>query len=189
MSFPDLASPIIKYTGAALKALTGVMPGAVIPMLSMAEVLFGVLHAQLANDIGNFKCELLRREKAKTDQQVAEAKRKLAEAALVANRSADRHFQEKQRELELEKQRLDNAKSQAEIDVLRTDAHSRQVQAMAEGQARLLEAFSKLRQEGGDAFFSEENLKAIIASATNPPLLVSASASGESLPSQPPAAM
>jgi hypothetical protein len=118
----------------------------------------------LADDLGQIKDSLIRREKAKADAEEADAKKRLAEATEAANRATLHRRKDRLAELEFERKRLENAKTEAEIRALTSDAETRRIQAVADGEAKLIEALSKVKQEGGAVFFDTENLRRILDS-------------------------
>jgi hypothetical protein len=70
------------------------------------------------------------------------------------------------KELEVERAKIDlehqKIEAKADLEIKKQDADTRRITAIAEARARILEAASKLRQEGGEWFLSKENLQTIL---------------------------
>ena len=154
--------PLIWLSGIAIATSATAARAIALATLSLAKILLKLIVSHIATDIGQFKDDILRRHKAQADAASAEAKKKLAEAAEAVNRAALHKRKDALAKLEREAKELQNAKTQAEIHTILHDADTRRIQATAEAQARLIEAISKLRQEGGDIFFSQQNLLEIL---------------------------
>jgi len=160
--FAQTAGIVVKYLGRPIAASATAARGIAVATLSLAEILLKLIASHIATDIGQYKDDILRRHKAQADAASAEAQKKLAEAAETVNRATLHKRKDALAKLEREATRLQNAKTQAEIHTILHDADTRRIQATAEAQARLIEAISKLRREGGDIFFSQQNLLEIL---------------------------
>ena len=151
-----------KLIGRALGGPAVAVRSVAIATLSVAELLLELANVGLVSDIHRLKEALLQRSEAETDAKQAEAQKKLAEAAEAANvanlpkrKDAIAKIERRQREAQV-------AKTEAEAEVIRKDAETRRLAAVQEGKARLLEAVSKLRGEGGEFMVDPDNLRRII---------------------------
>jgi hypothetical protein len=124
--------------------------------------LLSLISENLAQDVSQIKDSLIRRDRAEADGAEAEAMKKLAEAAEAVNRANIHKRKDRLALLHQQSVRLQNAKTQAEIEVLLADADTRRAHAIGETKAKLIEALSKVTQEGGAVFFSQENLERIL---------------------------
>lgn len=153
----------VRWAGRALTGAAKTMARpAAIATLSLSQMLLELINAHLAHDFGEMKESLLRRQNAEAAAAEADALRKLAEAAEASNRATIHRRKDREATIERESKELANARTRAEIDAIRSDAESRKRVAIADARARLIEAISKLSQEGGALFFDKGNLRRIL---------------------------
>jgi uncharacterized membrane protein YqiK len=153
---------LARYIGTAIDGPKFLGRYIAIGTLSLAETLLELVNAHIVTDIARIKESLIRRIEAETDEKRAEADRKTAEAAEAANRATLHKRQDAIAKAERQQKQAEAAKTEAEADAIRADAETRRIEAVAGAQARLLEAIAKLRKEGGDVFFSKDNLQQIL---------------------------
>jgi len=170
MSIPPLgiSEILTKFIGRAVEGSKSLVRPITAATLSTAETLLGLIKEGIAPDVGRMKESLIRKMEAEADEQAAEAKRKLAEAAEAANRADLPKRRDALAKAELRKRQADAAKTEAEAEAIRVDADTRRLQATAEARTRLIEAISKLQQEGGGAFFNGKNLQGILRLGYSP---------------------
>jgi uncharacterized membrane protein YqiK len=137
--------------------------------VSVAHTLIRLVSAGLASDLGRVKEVLLSKleaEAASKDAEAvaaqAEAQKKLAEAAEAANRANLPKRRDAIAKAERQKARAEAAKTLAEADAIRTDAETKRTRAVAEAYSLLLEALSKLRQDGGELIVDTEQLRKLL---------------------------
>jgi formylglycine-generating enzyme required for sulfatase activity len=160
---------IVKFLGTPVRGSKAAGEFIAVATLSTAQTLLELLRSRLASDIGRLKEARIRASEAETRGKDAEAEQKLAEAARAANeathhkrRDAEARIERERRKAEVEKTRAETDAARMDAETRRMDAETRRLQAIAEAKARLMEALSGLRQQGGEAFFSEQNLREII---------------------------
>ena len=157
MSEPALGfgTRLARYIGTAMDGPKFLGRYIAIAALSVAETLLELVNAHVVTDIARVKEPLIRRIEVETD-------RKVAEAAEAANRATIHKRRDAIAKAERRQKQADAAKTEAEADAIWMDAETRRLEAVAGAQARLLEAIAKLRAEGGDVFFSKDNLQQIL---------------------------
>lgn len=158
---PGIGEAMMKLLARAIEGSETLCRVIAVATLSVAETLFGLLQSGLVHDTERVKESLIRKMEAEADEKTADAQRKLAEAAEAANHATLLKGRTA-REVAERKAKAEAAKIEADAEAARMDAGTRRMQAIAEGQAKLLDAISKLRQEGGDVFLSKENLESIL---------------------------
>lgn len=121
-----------------------------------------LLNAHVVTDIARIKESLIRKLESEADEKRADADRKMAEAAEAANHATLHKRKDVIAQAARQLKKAEAAKTEAEADAIRMDAETRRLEAVAAAQSRLLEAIAKLRAEGGDVFFSKENLQQIV---------------------------
>jgi hypothetical protein len=152
---------IVQYLGKALDGPRHLGRYVVIGTLSVAQTLLNLMNAGVIKDVARIKEALIQKTEAETAIKLAEADLKVAEAAEAANRVTlnKRPDAIAQAERQLKAQA---AKTEAEAEAISMDAGTRRIEGVANAQARLLEAIGKLRAEGGEIFFSKENLREML---------------------------
>jgi hypothetical protein len=130
--------------------------------LAVVEALLSLWNSRAVPDIRRLKEAAHRRNEAYTEGEEAKAKKQVAEATEAANRANLPKRKDALARYEKEKVRAEAARTQAEAEAIRMDAETRRFQAKADAQIKLLEAISRLRQDGGEFFVNPENLKAIL---------------------------
>jgi hypothetical protein len=154
---------IVKFVGQAIVTPTKwLLWRTRIATLSVAETVLDLLKLGLVSDIRRIKEADLQTIEAEKDEKKATAQLRLAEAQEASNRATLAKRKDVLAQAEKAKKAAEAAKVQAEADAIRMDAETRRIRAVTEGQARLLESISRLRQEGGDVYFREENLVEIL---------------------------
>jgi hypothetical protein len=166
---PNLGSQIVRWLARAIGGPLTLSGAVQVATLSVAETLLNLLRSGLASDIRRLKVAILRKAEAEADVKAAEALERLARAAEVVNRANLHKRRDALAEAEKRQSRANAAKTEAEVEAIRMDAETRRMQAAAESQARLLEAISKLRQEGGDLLADPRNLHQVVTALTKPP--------------------
>ena len=126
------------------------------------------MQKNLVTDIRRIKEAGVRRIEAEADEKVAEAQRKLADAAAAANQANLPKRRDAVARAELELKRAEAVKTLAEANAVQMDAETRRLQAVEEAKIRFLEALSKLRQDGGDLLVDSVNLQEILLKGLPP---------------------
>lgn len=178
MSFSNLGfrSRAMRFISKAIEGPKHLGRCITIATLSVAETVLELVKIGIATDIARVKKALIRKTEAEADEKRAEADRKVAEAAEASNRAtlhkrkdAIARAEKQLRFAEVAEKKAAAAKTIAESEKIRADTEAirqtietQRIEAIANGQARLIEAIAKLRAEGGDAMFSEKNLKDIL---------------------------
>ena len=145
----ELAGAVIGWFGRAIKGSKSNPSVIHMAWISTAERLARLVNSGVADDISFVKQSLKRRINAETRSMEAEAALKLAKAAEESEKVNQTKL--KLREAQVEKY----AGSKAEA------IKREQEKLIAKADARLIEAISKLKQEGGGLFFDQKNLKEI----------------------------
>lgn len=158
----DLNQIAVKCFARAIGAPVAFGRYILIATLSVAETLASLAALTLVPDMRRLKELIFRRLEAQSDEQVAAAQKKLAEAAEAANRANLPKRRDAIARCELEIKKAEAAKTEAEAEAIRMDAETRRIEAIEKAKIQLLEALSRLRQEGGDLFVDTENLQQII---------------------------
>ncbi|MGV2336311.1 MAG UNVERIFIED_CONTAM: hypothetical protein LVR18_20125 [Planctomycetaceae bacterium] len=166
LPFENIKQLAIKYVADAIGGPVAALRSILIATLSLAEMLARLAAATVVPDLRRLKELTFRRLEAQTDQQVAEAEKKLAEAADAANRANLPKRRDAIARIEQEIKQAEAAKTQAEADAIRMDAETRRFVAIKEAETKLIEALSRLRQDGGDLFVDPDNLRRIIDETT-----------------------
>jgi hypothetical protein len=170
MTVPALGfgTRLVHYLGKAIAAPKHLARYCAIATLSAAETLLKLVRAGVVSDLGRIKEALIRRTEAEADEKRAEADLKVAEAAEAANRATlhKRHDAIANAERQIKIAQV--AKTDAEAEAIRMDAETRQIEAIANAKARLLEAIAKLRTDGGEIFFDKNNLEQILRTGLPP---------------------
>jgi len=153
---------MFRWLGRALGGPQSVGRYVSVATLSVAHTLMSLVSQGMASDISRMKESLLKRIEAEADTKAAEAQKRLADAVDAANRAnLPKRFDAIAR-AEKEMARANAAKKNAEGQAILMDAETRRIQAVADAKAKLLDALSRLRQEGGEFLVDTENLKEII---------------------------
>jgi hypothetical protein len=165
----SIGAVIVRYAVQALGGPVFLARLSAVATLSVVEELLSMVGAGLVCDVRRMKESLIRRTEAETAAKVAkvasanaEVQKKLAEAAEAANRANLHKRNDAVARAEKDKLRAEAAKTQAEAEAIRADAESRRIQALAEAQARLIDALAKLRQDGGGLLVDSEQLRQIL---------------------------
>lgn len=137
--------------------------------LHVAEYLVQVWDKDLASDIRQYRESLRRKDEAETTKHEADAQKALAEATRAANKANLAKRRDAIARLEREMREAEVAKTKAKAQVILIDAETRRLKTVAHAKAELLEAISKLRQEGGDFLVDPENLEQMLFGT--PPML------------------
>jgi len=178
MTQPSLESgaSLVKYLGKALDGPAYLGRGIAAATLLVAEAFFLLISADAASNFRRLRDSMIAKAEGESRSETADADRRSAEAAAAANhanlhkrRDAIAKLEREKREAEVEKTKAEAAKTLAERDAILKDAETRQKDGkrrqkkeITDVTALLAEAISRLRQEGGDVHFDEENLKRII---------------------------
>jgi len=160
---------LAKFVGRAVKGPKTLSRFILGSIFSLADTVLRLLQAGAFTDIRRMKESLIRNMEAESDEKVAEANRKLADAAEAANRADLPKRRDALAMLERRKLEAEAAKTEAEARAIRLDAETRRLQAIGDATAKLMEAASKLRQDGGEVFFSQRNLEEILRLGLSPP--------------------
>jgi len=116
-----------------------------------------VINEGLVRDLSRLKEALLGKMEAESDSKIAEAQKKIADAIEAANRATRSRRQDAIIKATSEIAKAITAKTREEVNAIRTDTKTRRLQAIAQARIRLIEAISRLRQEGGDVFIDLDN--------------------------------
>jgi hypothetical protein len=158
-----IGEQIVKFVGAAIKRSEASLDAATIVAVSFAKsFLRYLLPDGVISDIDRMKESLLRKMDAEAAKEEAEAQNRLAEAAEAANHATLHKRKDAFAAAERRKLEAEADKVEAEGEAVLMDAETRRLQAMADSRIRLIEAVSRLRQEGGDVLVSRENLESIV---------------------------
>lgn len=133
--------------------------------LSLASLLLEMSKSRLLPDLNRIKEANIKSIEADADLKEAEANAKAAEAAEASNRATLHKRRDKMAKLEFEAKRLELAKTEAEIEAIKSDSESKKIEAMANANARVIEAISKLNQEGGQLIVNSANLHEVLNGA------------------------
>jgi hypothetical protein len=152
----------VRFVGKTVGGSAAVVRTSIVASCSVAETLLDLIGSGLAHDVGQVKDAMIRKFEAEANSAEADALKKLAEAADAANRANLHKRKDRAAKLELEKQRLVLAKSDAERRAIESDTENRRIQAISDAQAKLLDAMAKLNQQGGSVFFDKQNLQEIL---------------------------
>ena len=152
----------VRWIGHAIVGSAVTARAVAVATLSTAEVLLDLMNCHIADDVSQIKDSLIKKQRSEAELAEAEATKRLAEAAAAANQANLHKRKDRMAAIERDRLQLQNAKTQAEIHAILSDAEARKIQAVAEAKARLIEAISKVKQDGGGVFFDEENLRKIM---------------------------
>ena len=121
----------------------------------------GGLADGLIRDIRHFKDDLYKKNRLDDKVYEAQAHKTVAEAAKASNRNS---FQKRTKVIAARERELEAQANltQAKADATRTNAQTKRIAAIARAKAELIEALSKLKQEGGQVYMDPENLKEIL---------------------------
>ena len=165
MSVPVGGLSIVwKLIGRALGGPAIAVRSVWIATLSVAELLLELATVGLVNDIHRLKEALLQRTEAETETKKAKAQKELAEATEAANQANLHKRKDAFAKIERDQREAQAAKTKEEAKAIRMDAETKRLAAMQEAKARLIEAVSKLRGEGGEFMVDPDNLRRIIES-------------------------
>lgn len=159
---------LVKFVANVLGGPKTVLRCIAIASLSLAEYLLSLINQGFIKDINRVKESLIRKMEADADSAVADAQKKLAEAAEASNRANLPKRKDALAKAKKEIAQAKVAKTQAESEAIRKNAETQRLLAIAEARARFLEALAKLRQEDGDIFFNIDNLKRILEEGLPP---------------------
>ncbi|MCA8993819.1 MAG: hypothetical protein KDA88_17660 [Planctomycetaceae bacterium] len=137
--------------------------------LSVAEALMSVVNNGLATDIRRIKNAHIRGIEVRTEKEEAEAelagakgKQVLAEAVEASNRATLHKRKDAEARIERRRREAEAAKTEAEAEAIRMDAETRRITAETEGLARLIEALSLLKQQGGGLAVDPDELRRLL---------------------------
>jgi hypothetical protein len=159
---PEVGTMIWKGLARAVGGPRFLARAGYVAMVSVAETLLGMLNKKLITDIGRLKEAALGKMEAETKAAQADAAKKLAEAAEAANRANLLKRTDAIARAEKEQARQQAAKTAAEAEAVRKDAETRRLQGIIDAACKVLDSASKLKQEGGQPMFNEENLKKVM---------------------------
>jgi hypothetical protein len=159
---PGLGSSIFETVAKAINGTAAVAEPLAAATLSVVETLISLIHAGIASDIGRIKESLIQRIEARTVGEQAEAAKKIEEATEAANRATLHKRRDGIALAERRKAEAEAAKSEAEAEAILLRARNERMAAIADATAKLADVISRLRQHGGEVFFSEESLRRII---------------------------
>ncbi len=161
----ELGSLICRFTAKAVEGPDTLARMLAVATLSVAESGLRLIAEGAATDILRLKESQLGILEARRDSAKAEAQKRVAEATEAVNKSNLHKRRDAVAQAEKRRLAAEAAKTEAEGQAIFLDAETRRIAAIAEAQARIIEAVSKLRQEGGDLLFDSENLKQILGQA------------------------
>ncbi|WP_428306764.1 hypothetical protein [Lacipirellula sp.] len=157
---------ILKWIAKPFVVPKRVVQSGSVAMLSVVQTLLEMVDSHLATDIQRLKEANLRiieadarLRGAQADEKAAEARKKLSEAIAAANKNALTAHREA---LRLVERQAAVEQTNANTRAINSDAMARQCKMMAEAQAELLDAVSRLRQEGGDLLLDRRNLNKLL---------------------------
>lgn len=165
---PELGQLLSKWTAAAVEGFSGARMYTSIATLSVAQTCLELLQSGIAQDIQRVKEALIRRTEAETEIKVAEAKQRLAEAAVAANIADLPKRNDALARIHKDVARLAVQKAEVEIKAIEEELRLKRVAAVAEARARLMEAISSLRENGGEVFLDKTNLNLLMQLPDDP---------------------
>ena len=175
---------IAKFLAVPLSQVKGLRDISMVALASVAQTLLEMCKSTLAEDAKKIKKEFVKRVKARTQLEQAEARKRVAEAADAANKVTVRSHQEELRRLERERLQIENATKKVGLshaEAHASEAHSnavaaklKNVKALAEmfeearqkrgeeAESELIEALRQLNTEGGKIHFDSDNLRLLL---------------------------
>jgi hypothetical protein len=168
LSGAALKAFLVKYVAKPLGGPVTLVRASLAATFSVAHLLLELIDSRVAPDLGRIKESLLRRLEADADGKAAEAQRKVAEAAEAHNRAELVKRQQGIVKAERIVKLAEAAKTQAEAEAIRLDAATRQQQATHAARATLIDAISRVNQQGGGVYFSEQSIRAMLRSVPPP---------------------
>ena len=168
---PETSSALTKIAAQAWERATdGLQTTAnavFVATLVVLEDLLRLVHAGAANEIGCLRENLRRRDGARTDSTEAEAEERKARAIDAANKASMHKRKDALARIEHDERRLRNARTQAEVEQIRGEIANKRMLARAEAFDKLVDAISRLRQEGGDFLIDAEYLQRMLGSLSD----------------------
>lgn len=156
---PNIGTIISKWLGKAIGGPISVSKSIKVATYSVAEFLLWTVGASLVFDIRRIKEAKIREIEAEADCKKAEAQIREAEGIEAANRANFPKRRDKLAEIERERRALENAKTEAEIEMLQAKTEAIRIETKSKAKSRFIEAISKLKQDGGALFVDEQNLR------------------------------
>ena len=179
-----IGAAVSKFLAFPVSRIKGFRDTSIVALASVAQTMLEMCNCTLAEDVKKIKKEFIKRVKARTQMEIAEARKRVAEAANAANKVTARAHEEELRRLERERLQIENATkkvglSQAEAQA--SEAHSKAITAKLkniqsikemleearqkrgeEAENELVEALRQLNTEGGKIYFDSDNLKRLL---------------------------
>ncbi len=158
-------TPVVRLLGHMLGGTKGVSRNTVAATLSFAETLLALVKSNMVVDFGRLKETLIRTSEAKAEIALAEAQKirfQSSERAL----NGELRMREELARAEASLARAKGAKVRAEAKAVLQDAETRRLTAIREAQLKLVEAITKLREQGGEIYIDEERLTKMVGLAT-----------------------
>jgi flagellar biosynthesis GTPase FlhF len=181
-----IGAAVSKFLAVPISRIKGLRDASMVALASVAQTLFEMCKSTLAEDVKKIKNEFVKRVKARTQLEIAEARKRVAEAADAANKVTVRSHEEELRRLERERLQIENATKKVELsqaEAQASEAHSKAVAAKLkniqsikemfeearqkrgeEAESELIEALRQLNTEGGKIYFDSDNLKHLLKS-------------------------
>ena len=156
---PQLGQLLTKWLVSAVDGSTRASRYVTIATLSVAETCLELLQSGFVHDIHRVKETLIRRTEAETELKVAEAQKRMAEAAEAANLADIPKRSDALAKIHKELARLDVCKKEADVAAIKNDIRVKRMTAVADARVKFLNAITKLQQHGGDVFFDEKSLE------------------------------
>lgn len=154
---------LLKCVGRVWKPPAALAAASWVATVSTCEVLLELLQLRVAGDLRRYKEAKLSAYEAKTDQEVAKAKKMMADATEASNRVTGRKRRailERQEQQKVDAE-IDQVLAQTEAIRANTDRERR----IEETRAALVDCISILKQEGGQSIFNGDNLDDLLSLA------------------------
>ncbi len=168
----EFGEQIIRWLATSVETPSRYVRIVCIATLSTAQELLGLVSSGLVSDIQRLKENEFQaleastqKLKADAESRNAEAQKRVAEATEAANKVAIAKRKDAIAQAEKDKAKAEAAKTEAEVEAIRAEIENRRIRAIADGVARVIEAVSKLRHDGGDLILDKENLIELVSLA------------------------
>lgn len=158
----DLLEFIARWIARALQGPKGFLPHVKIASLSATQALLSCVDEGFASDIKDIKDIKIQELQAEADIKTEEAKKSANENTLHKRKDKIAQIEKQKKQAEADAVEIDNNVKITDAETRKYDAETRRLQAISDAKIRLVEAISKLRQEGGELILNSENLNEII---------------------------